>query len=393
MITASIRIGKYAQAALLFSTALLSCNGDPPNRPTSQNPEIKQIIKPARVFLADDPGDAFHVVVSDPQGVADIARVALLIRPPGAQNATELAMRDDGRDGDILAGDGQYFVRVPGSTWQTAGTGGVAARVDDQAGNSASSEFAEIEVAAGNRGIAPTVSISAFPDSINIDTSFTVSLLVSVDDRSGNAIDEARFSIFPPLSPAATLEGDLLDDGQSDDGVAGNGIYGARFENRLLGSQVGRYSLRVQATDGAGNASRAAVQTFIVTSDRVNLPPFIVSVTAPDTISRTQTNRLIVRAVVDDPNGLADIERVFFNSFLPPDGRPSSGNPFVMCDTGPVATPPECAADAAAGDGEYTFMVPITASIATGQYRFEFQAQDKAGLLSEKVIHRFVVVE
>lgn len=49
--------------------------------------------------------------------------------------------------------------------------------------------------------------------------------------------------------------------------------------------------------------------------------------------------------------------------------------------------------DETAGDGEYTAVIVITSSVTLGNYLFEFQAEDKSGLKSEKVNHTITVIE
>jgi len=88
---------------------------------------------------------------------------------------------------------------------------------------------------------------------------------------------------------------------------------------------------------------------------------------------------------VSDPNCIADLKRVFFNTFLP-NGNPSSGNPFVMRDDGKEG-------DVVADDSRYSLTIQITAQNATGTYRFEFQAEDKKGALSNKITHNITVTD
>lgn len=376
---------------LLCSACLIACNGDPILLNLPQTPEISQIYAPARAFLSSNDTIAVHVRVDDPQGPQDIAAVELIVRQPAGSSTFSLALRDDGTAGDILAGDGQFIGKIAGSMWQRTGIAGLVAWARDRAGNRASSDTVEIEIAPGERGSAPFIRSVVFPDSVLIDSTFQLALLAEVDDADGLAtIDSVRFGIYPPSFPEPSFSGLLLDDGLHGDNAAGDGLFGVMFSNRLLGPGRGLYTLRVQAQDRAGNLSRPAVRNFAVRSARQNLPPVIVSVAAPDTISRTGTGPFVLRVVVSDPNGLGDIARVFFNTFLP-GGQPSSGNPFFMRDDG--VRDSNGLGDTVANDGEYALTITISASNATGTYLFEFQAEDRGGLLSEKFLHRIVVVE
>jgi hypothetical protein len=118
-----------------------------------------------------------------------------------------------------------------------------------------------------------------------------------------------------------------------------------------------------------------------------NLPPIVFDLQAPTTISRNakpDTHLISVRAT--DPNIPCDgIARVFFNTYKP-NNELSSGSPFAMRDDGQQG-------DAVAGDGRYSLVIQITPLNATGNYRFEFQAEDKKGARSEKLIHIIMVTD
>jgi hypothetical protein len=47
--------------------------------------------------------------------------------------------------------------------------------------------------------------------------------------------------------------------------------------------------------------------------------------------------------------------------------------------------------DAVAGDGRFSLTIQITPQNATGTYRFEFQAEDKKGALSNKIVQNINV--
>lgn len=82
---------------------------------------------------------------------------------------------------------------------------------------------------------------------------------------------------------------------------------------------------------------------------------------------------------MSDPQGLDDIADVIVNSFLP-EGSPSNQNPFRLRDDG-------IAGDQTAGDGIYSIRFVGLQTAATGTYRFEVQARDRAGATSDIVIH------
>ncbi|MFQ5629723.1 MAG: hypothetical protein ACE5I1_13240 [bacterium] len=376
-----------------FSALLLvlGCNGDPISITESQIPEIRNIFAPQKAFI--DPADTLtvHVEVVDPQGVSDIAEVVLNGQLPDNADTFAFAMRDDGLDGDIIAQDGQYVVRFVGAIWERVGTGTISASAVDKSGNRVESEPQNIDIVAGTRGRRPTINSITFPDSVSVDSTFGVSLLANISDPDGvEIIDSVKYEIYPPTFAMPSTAGLLFDDGADDDGIAGNGVFGVSLTNTAIGIDKGIYTLRIQAIDQSGNESTPRVKNFLIVSTLDNLAPVVQTVSAPDTISRTSTGPFVLRAIIRDPNGLGDISRVFFNTFLP-NGNPSSGNPFFMRDDG--VKDENGLGDNVANDGEYALSIAISASNATGIYRFEFQAEDQAGLLSEKSVHSIVVVE
>ena len=386
---------KYYFARWWFLAAVVfvffsSCTQEPATAPDADMPEIVALFAPAEAYLQDSTGVVIHARIVDPQGVGDIDSVlCFAIRPDGSQG--RFAMSDNGTDGDILAGDGQFVARIPGPFWRQPGTGRLHIQATDAAGNEARSDTLLIEVKPGLKGSPPRVTKVRLPEVIFADSSYQFQILAAAEDPEGlEDIEAVLFWVFPPGRPASTYRGSLQDDGQQDDGVAGNGVFGRILNADAFGIERGIYTLIVRARDKAGNYSTAILRYFSVQTLLENLPPRIESVSAPDTISRSQTAPFVITARVSDPNGLADIARVFFNSFLP-DGTPASGNPFLMRDDGKKDQ--NGLGDAVANDGVYSLVISVGPGSPLGTFRFEFQAQDKGNLLSEKVIHRITVVE
>jgi len=108
-----------------------------------------------------------------------------------------------------------------------------------------------------------------------------------------------------------------------------------------------------------------------------------------DTVALNQSFVFSIEA--SDLNGLADIEGVFFRLYRP-DGSlvldtQNSLDFFLMHDDGNT----EVFGDLVAGDGIYTFKNLFAQTAPIGMWRFEFQAQDRRNVLSNKIIHNIVV--
>ena len=94
---------------------------------------------------------------------------------------------------------------------------------------------------------------------------------------------------------------------------------------------------------------------------------------------------LTLSVKVNDPQGLGDIDIVYFNAFRP-DGSASQSNPVVMNDDGEMG-------DLTPDDGIYSMGISIDASARLGNWRFEFMARDNAQAMSDTLIHIITIVE
>jgi hypothetical protein len=180
----------------------------------------------------------------------------------------------------------------------------------------------------------------------------------------------------------------LKDDGNWSNGdfYANDNIYSGQFE---LKSEypIGQYRIDYFVDDNAKNSHLVAVHYFMFDKEQVNVPPFISNLSAPDSIKLTGAEMFFtITLEVADSNGQNDIKQVFFNSYLPPDGRPSSQNPILLYDNGTNG-------DKVPNDGTYSVTIQLPATgVATGVYRWEFQAMDRSDSLSNKIIHNVVIL-
>ena len=228
----------------------------------------------------------------------------------------------------------------------------------------------------------PGISIHYFPDVILRTSEKTTLFMVKVNDSQGiENIKQVVIEIEQGGNLIAT--GFMWDDGQNGDIIAQNGTFTYSIIPNQLFLSSGATIFTFRAEDENGNFSPELQDTSEVKEFLINLPPQILSVSGPSTISRSQGGSHLLTATVSDPQGLSDIGKVFLDSFRP-DGSPSSGNPFFMYDTGNLG-------DLQANDGIYSFQFTISPSNTPGEYRFEVQAQDKSGANSDKVVHIITV--
>jgi hypothetical protein len=106
-------------------------------------------------------------------------------------------------------------------------------------------------------------------------------------------------------------------------------------------------------------------------------------------LSPAGTVTAVLSVSVSDNEGPDDVREVFFNSFLPPDNRPSSGNPFIMADNGNTAVN----GDETANDGVYSLIIGLPSSVSTGDYTFVFEAVDNSDAHSNQITHVITVIQ
>ncbi len=148
----------------------------------------------------------------------------------------------------------------------------------------------------------------------------------------------------------------------------------------------GNYQIKYYLTDYNGNTSTIAMNSFSYNNGLNSPAPVISSLVCPDTAKIGKVNdTLFVSVFVQDSIGLWDVESVFFNSFIPPNGQASSTNPIPLHDDGTFG-------DKVAGDGIYSsYIILPPFGVTKGTYRFEFQAKSFNGKLSNKIIHNIVI--
>lgn len=366
---------------------MLACSEKLPTRTLLQTPQIVSIEAPKLVFQQPAAPQLIRVQGSDPQGPADLADVTLTIRQlPTGNSISQRQMADDGQNGDILAGDGLYVVPFSAALTDSAtGEFLLEAQARDQSNNLSPVMRDTMTVIAGAENRSPQLLTAFAPDTVWLDSTYTFQMRATANDDDGLAtLRPLLIQVFPPTYPTPAVTDSLLDNGLRDDGAAGDGTFANYFSPSLFNRGRGRYEVRFRGRDNAGGLSTAILRRIEVFRPFVNLAPQLSAVQAPTTISRTaMPNSYLLSVLVIDPNGANDVKQVLYNIFLP-DGSPALNNPFVMRDDG-------LEGDVTARDGRYSRTTIVSSTAPLGDYRFEFQAEDRKGLLSPKIFHTITV--
>ncbi len=235
-----------------------------------------------------------------------------------------------------------------------------------------------------------TAEIIQAPESFNYsssDSSFVTSIKLSNSEFIENVWLRIKFydgSTTIHSQIFMSDEGDLYITG---DEFKGDNIYSAlipmsnKFPN---GKYVIEYFIQNKNLSSQENSLKIAVHYFNYINSQINLPPSITEVIVPSTASYEQKITLMVK--VNDPNGLKDISSVYYELYKPDGSKTvnSQGiSQFPLFDDGNTTSN----GDATANDGTYSVFLTFPSGQPLGQWRFEFYAKDKGGLISEKFIH------
>lgn len=378
----------YSVLLILIFLANFSCDQENPIEPSSFAPALSDLTVPDTVVI--QPNQSFLVTVkaTDENGLNDIDIVAYQIATASGQLVITGIMFDDGNydsHGDNIANDGKYSLRLK----LDVAEGDYRFRVQavDRAGLRSNLLDKQFYARIGVINRAPVLLQYRLPDSVYVDE--VVPLFIAVrasDPDSLDIIARVVYEIWGPTISELAEAGVLNDAGANGDSLAGDGIFSMVTTTRFAEWKFGSYHLMVQAYDSRNAASNSLYKILPWAKIRVGVAPQIIGVSAPDTIQLPAVGdkSFLLTANVTDADNNRDIHEVYFDTFRP-DGSASSGNPFKMYDDG-------TSGDVTAGDYIYSLKIFITSQNSPGNYRFEFQARDYSGLLSNKIIHIITVI-
>jgi len=165
------------------------------------------------------------------------------------------------------------------------------------------------------------------------------------------------------------------------------GYYGSTILGKGIptGNYITEYYVEDNVSSGNDKVHKIASHNFLFISGQQNKPPVISNLIAPDSVVVVAPRSLInLHITVEDENGLLDIREVYFMVFGP---GSTTGNKVSMFDDGQEAN-----GDDTADDGIFSRIIEVTPTNTKGEYRFEFEAVDRAGAVSNKIIHLLQVI-
>jgi hypothetical protein len=149
---------------------------------------------------------------------------------------------------------------------------------------------------------------------------------------------------------------------------------------------IGNYRVNFFVTGFDGKTNQVAVKSFYFNNGQDNVAPVISnSVVEPDTAVVTDTTIIFTSVEAMDSNSTSDISQVYFTVYRP--DNTTNGNKLELFDNGNLLN-----GDLMAGDGIYSLLIQVNQTNDKGTYRFEFQAKDRSGALSN-ILNHFVLIQ
>jgi hypothetical protein len=199
--------------------------------------------------------------------------------------------------------------------------------------------------------------------------------LFSPDDSIVYFDDENFVSEFPMFDNGNITDGDL---------IANDGIYSGLYPLDI-DSKLGEWKIQINAIDERDSISNKIEYGINVNE---NFTPIIGSLNMPSEIDKNQ--QFSFNISVSDENGLNDIEAVYYQ-LKDPNGNliKNSNNisEFPLFDNGDT----ESNSDIEPNDGIYSIYLTFPSSVDSGNWDFTFNAEDKAGIISNTIKYTLTV--
>jgi len=368
----------YAGIILFISIfLLLSCQEKEEVIGTTPSFEIGTVTIPSVLSSTSDKAVLFTAKVTHPDGDAGIAEVQLQITDSLGALTRAFTMYDDGdvqsqNSGDVIAFDQVYSIIIVGSqSGIPDGSYSAKIKATSENGSEKESPSSDLEVFPNQ---VPEILNLTFPDSI-VSGMKPTDILFTVNDNDG--LEDILWVLiqgYDSVSSFPVFQDTIFNP------MDNSPVFRATIDSSYGAGKIGQYLLKCFAEDRVGDRSSIVEKTIYVENE----PPQLSNAGVPDTLNLPSSGdvRVEITVKVKDPQSLADIDSVYFNSYLP-NGNPATSNPFLMYDNGLPYDPfdPVAVGDAVAGDGIFTLSIFLPYNTNPGLYRFEFFARDKVGHL------------
>ena len=213
------------------------------------------------------------------------------------------------------------------------------------------------------------------PDFVAIGLDAGLFIHLSVSDPQGlDDIESVYFTIENSDSVMLPDTSLMYDNGNSGDAIASDGIYTFALNSGNTPQEAGDYIYHFRAIDSDGLSSDTLGWMITVGEDP---SPYVYDSVAPESLQNSFPGDVRIYVSASDPQGLADIDKVFF-TIRQPDSTMLPDTSFMYDNGG--------GGDETAGDGTYTFTLdsPIDFD-QVGDFEFIFEAIDLESNVSNTI--------
>jgi hypothetical protein len=304
--------------------------------------------------------------VTDPEGDGDIREAPYRLSAPGASQPLAAGTLT----GTVVSpGTTSFSASIPFSlTREQTGVYILEVSAVDQSGLSSTVILQQILVR--KNGTPPVLSLPGVRE-VGRQGADSIQYAVTIAAADSDGLNNIQSVTARALLTLDSSALQMYDDGlrSHGDAVAGDGVF-------TLYTWVVPTGNPEDVTFEFRAADRDGLQSNIVRRPVANSAPRFVSLSVPSSIQRPATGSSLVTfaAAVEDDNGLADVDSVYFRNM-------SSTNPvlILMYDDGDLTAH----GDSTASDGTYSRILSIDAATTPGTKEFRFTVVDKAGARSE----------
>lgn len=378
---------------LFIAIGLLQTCSDSGSDPViEKTPVIELINTNLNWNLAETTYNKIEAKVVDPQGVENIDSVIVMISTSTGVIVIIDRLFDDGayyytNDGDVIAGDGVFSNRFDAATdvGTTIGNYQIEIQAFDYEGNQ--SNIADTTIHLGYSYTVEFVDIQN-PDTLKSGTEEEYIYVALMHPEGVQAIGNVSFNLYEHNSVAVLETIEMFNDGDFDnsgDLIAADSIFSFKMDSTFAAGFKGLYDLEFAVSDEYGSVTKSERFGLFLENEVGQ----ILELAVPDEMTRPSGAgsyvRELITAQVTDPQGVTDIDSVYFYSRKPDGTFANSGNPFVMVDNGRAfnpANPFEETGDVTASDGTYSFSLLLYNDALPGTYIFSFYMRDKIGNLT-----------
>ena len=363
---------------LLF--LLLACSEEPVTPKTGSKPEIVSVRLPDRWTLNSIDSNIVEITVIDPQGFADLETVMMQVFNASSEQVFSGQLYDDGGlsgSMDLIAADGVFRnVFVGSDISQESGDFLFTFNISDKTGNAAM-EFSKTAAFSFNQSpqIISATTLSVLESGMQ---SLVLNVIARDDDSPAENVNvylDLRLnntSIFNEPIQLAN-DGNIAENG---DAFANDTIYSLIIDSTFAAGKSGNHTLVFFARDEFDDESNPVENDIFIENEK----GYIITTEVPDTVFRPAD--IPIKALVGDPQGLDDIQRVYFE-LKASDGTyietgPGSRFQQNMFDSGNLIAH----GDTTAGDAEYSVILSVTESNVADVYTLEFYMVDKVSNVS-----------